>query len=69
MKKRSFSILCLFVIFFTMLTTQPAMAQEEFEDDVEDVPAAPINDYILVGVLAGGLLGLSKMQRGPASQQ
>ncbi|MBF0695535.1 MAG: hypothetical protein IR153_10815 [Flavobacterium sp.] len=52
-----------------MLTTQPAMAQEEFEDDVEDVPAAPINDYILVGVLAGGLLGLSKMQRGPASQQ
>ena len=62
MKKRSFSIFCLFVVFFTMLTIQPAMAQEndgpeDFPDDVEDVPAAPINDYILVGVAAAGILG------------
>ncbi|MBF0695533.1 MAG: hypothetical protein IR153_10805 [Flavobacterium sp.] len=45
-----------------MLTIQPAMAQEndgpeDFPDDVEDVPAAPINDYILVGVAAAGILG------------
>jgi hypothetical protein len=53
----------------TFLTVQPVMAQEEFEEDVDDEPAAPIDDYIIIGLIAGGFLGLTKMQRGKILQK
>ena len=56
-------------IFMTALTVQPAMAQEEFEEDVDDEPAAPIDDYIIIGLIAGGFLGLTEMQRGKILQK
>ena len=57
-------------IFMTLLTVQPAMAQpEEFEEDVDDEPAAPIDDYIIIGLIAGGFIGLTKMQKGRVLQK
>jgi hypothetical protein len=72
MKKHMTSIkksIFAFTIFMTFLTVQPVMAQEEFEEDVDDEPAAPIDDYIIIGLIAGGFLGLTKMQRGKILQK
>ncbi len=44
MKKQTLSILLsLSALLFPFVT---ALAQEDFNDDVQDVPAAPINDWI-----------------------
>ncbi len=44
MKKQTLSILLsLTALLFPFVT---ALAQEDFNDDVQDVPAAPINDWI-----------------------
>ncbi len=44
MKKQTLSILLsLSALLFPFVT---ALAQEVFNDDVQDVPAAPINDWI-----------------------
>jgi hypothetical protein len=70
MKKHSINIklkrsIFLASMFMTLLTVQPMLAQEDFEDDVDDEeePAAPIDNYILVGLLAGGFLGIVKMNK------
>lgn len=44
MKKQTLTILLsLSALLFPFVT---ALAQEDFNDDVQDVPAAPINDWI-----------------------
>ena len=51
-------------IFMTLLTVQPAMAQpEEFEEDVDDEPAAPIDDYIYYGLVTGACAGIVFLKR------
>ncbi|MDQ7959963.1 hypothetical protein [Flavobacterium lindanitolerans] len=52
---KNFKILLLIL----MLTTgvQNMNAQEDFDDDTQDVPQAPINDYIIPMLLAGVYLG------------
>ncbi|KQS53180.1 MULTISPECIES: hypothetical protein [Flavobacterium] len=52
---KNFKILLLVL----MLTTgvQNMNAQEDFDDDTQDVPQAPINDYIIPMLLAGVYLG------------
>ena len=52
---KNFKILLLVL----MLTTgvQNMNAQEDFDDDTQDVPEAPINDYIIPMLLAGVYLG------------
>lgn len=47
-----------------MLTAgfQNASAQEDFDDDTQDVPSAPINDYIVPMLLAGVFLGYKLMR-------
>jgi hypothetical protein len=66
MKKHMTSIkksIFAFTIFMTALTVQPAMAQEEFEDDVDDEPAAPIDDYIYYGLILGAVSGFVFLKR------
>ena len=49
MKKQTLSILLsLSALLFPIVT---ALAQEDFNDDVQDVPAAPINDWIPLPLL------------------
>ncbi|MBC8644244.1 hypothetical protein H9W95_09865 [Flavobacterium lindanitolerans] len=52
---KNFKILLLVL----MLTTgvQNMNAREDFDDDTQDVPQAPINDYIIPMLLAGVYLG------------
>ena len=73
MKKHSISIkksIFAFTIFTTLLFVQPAIAQpEDFEEDVDDEPAAPIDDYVIVGLIAGSFLGLTRSQRGKVLQK
>lgn len=39
------------ILFFMLMPFLTAIAQEdEFEDDVQDVPAAPIDNYILIAI-------------------
>lgn len=45
------------VIFLLLAGFQNASAQEDFEDDTQDVPSAPISDYILPMALVGTYLG------------
>ena len=66
MKKHMTSIkkcIFAFTIFMTFLTVQPVMAQEEFEEDVDDEPAAPIDDYIYYGLIMGVLSGIILLKR------
>ena len=55
-----------FTIFMTLLTVQPAMAQEEFEEDVDDEPAAPIDDYIYYGLAIGAISGIKFIRKNEA---
>lgn len=49
MKKQTLSILLsLSALLFPFLT---ALAQEDFPEDVQDVPAAPINDWIPLALI------------------
>jgi uncharacterized membrane-anchored protein YitT (DUF2179 family) len=66
MKKHMTSIkksIFAFTILMTFLTVQPVMAQEEFEEDVDDEPAAPIDDYIYYGLIMGVLSGIILLKR------
>ena len=57
-----------FTIFMTFLTVQPVMAQEEFEEDVDDEPAAPIDDYIYYGLVVGALSGIILLRKSEAME-
>jgi hypothetical protein len=57
-----------FTILMTFLTVQPVMAQEEFEEDVDDEPAAPIDDYIYYGLVVGALSGIILLRKSEAME-
>ena len=51
------------VLFITLLMTilsiQPMLAQDGFDDDVDDEPAVPIDgNYIVLGLMAGAFFGI-----------
>jgi len=50
--------LLFFTIIATMFTVQPILAQDDFEDDVDDEPAVPIDNYVYVGMILGVGLGI-----------
>ena len=51
--------LLLITLLLTMLSIQPMVAQDEFEDDVDDEPAVPIDgSYLIIGLLAGAYFGI-----------
>jgi hypothetical protein len=71
MKKHMTSIkksIFAFTILMTFLTVQPVMAQEEFEEDVDDEPAAPIDDYIYYGLVVGALSGIILLRKSEAME-
>jgi len=45
------------------LSTAPAMAQDEFPEDVNDEPPVPINGFVLCGIAAGAVLGIRKLKK------
>ncbi|WP_447636551.1 hypothetical protein [Flavobacterium microcysteis] len=47
----------LLIILMLSVGIQNMNAQEDFDDDTQDVPSAPINDYIIPMLLAGVYLG------------
>lgn len=47
----------LLIILMLSVGIQKMNAQEDFDDDTQDVPSAPINDYIIPMLLAGVYLG------------
>ncbi|MEZ0006633.1 hypothetical protein ABH942_002010 [Flavobacterium sp. 28YEA47A] len=47
----------LLIILMLSAGVQTMNAQEDFDDDTQDVPSAPINDYIVPMLLAGVYLG------------
>lgn len=51
------NIKTLFIILMLSLGIQNMNAQEDFDDDTQDVPSAPINDYIIPMLLVGAYLG------------
>lgn len=52
-----------FLIAGLMFMTTASNAQIIFDDDVEDVPAAPIDGFIGVGLLAGAYIILRKKNK------
>lgn len=56
------TIKTLFLILMLTAGFQNASAQEDFDDDTQDVPAAPINDYMVPMLLAGVFLGYKLMK-------
>ena len=50
------------LIFFLLISSQATFAQEEFDEDAPDVPAASINDPIILAALSGILLGYKFMK-------
>ncbi len=61
MKKIPTYIRTAIFVIATFLSVQNAQAQIIFPDDVDDeAPAAPIDGFILAGLLAGAYFGLTK---------
>ncbi len=55
--------LLLITLLLTMLSIQPMVAQDEFEDDVDDEPAVPIDgSYLVMGLIAGAYFGIKKLK-------
>ena len=52
-------------LLMTMLSIQPMLAQDGFDDDVDDEPAVPIDgSYIVLGLIAGAFFGIKKLKVG-----
>ena len=46
-------------LLMTILSIQPMLAQDGFDDDVDDEPAVPIDgSYIVLGLMAGAFFGI-----------
>ncbi len=55
--------LFIFTLSFWMLGGTAAQAQITFDDDVEDeVPAAPIDGLLGLGIAAGAMYGIKKLK-------
>ena len=53
-----------------MFTVQPILAQDGFDDDVDDEPAVPIDgSYIIMGLIAGAYFGIKKLKVGQLLQK
>ena len=62
--------LLFFTIIATMFTVQPILAQDGFDDDVDDEPAVPIDgSYIIMGLIAGAYFGIKKLKVGQLLQK
>ncbi len=49
---------------FIVLSTASLKAQDGFEDDVDDeVAVAPIDGFIVAGLIAGSVLGIKKIRK------
>jgi hypothetical protein len=56
-------LLLVFALGFWALSIQPANAQIGFDDDVDDeVPGAPIDGFIGLGLAAGAYFGYRKLK-------
>ncbi len=56
-------VLLVFTLCFMALSLQTAEAQITFDDDVDDeVPAAPIDGFIGLGIAAGAWYGIKKLK-------
>ncbi len=56
-------VLIAFTLCFMALSLQTAEAQIAFDDDVDDeVPAAPIDGFIGLGIAAGAYYGIKKIK-------
>ena len=53
--KRNASMNKLFFTITLLISNFAAFAQTTFDDDVQDAPAAPINDWIIPGAILGCL--------------
>ena len=52
-------------LLLTLFCAQPMMAQDGFDDDVDDEPAVPIDgSYIVLGLIAGAYFGIRKLKVG-----
>lgn len=60
------NIKSLLIIAMLFISMNKSYAQEDFEDDTEDIPAAPINDYVLPMLLIGVICGFQLLKRKPA---
>lgn len=61
MKSKPITILFSFIFLFISSTL---IAQEDFEDDTDDsgAPAAPIDGFIIVSLVAGSAFGYQKLK-------
>lgn len=56
-------IIITFTLGLFVLATAPLPAQISFDDDVDDeVPGAPIDGLIALGIAAGALYGIKKLK-------
>jgi len=50
--------------FLMLLTIQPMMAQpEDFDEDVDDEPATPIDGYVYAGLIAGAFIAIRTLKK------
>ncbi len=53
-----------FTLLLTLFCAQPMMAQDGFDDDVDDEPAVPIDgSYIVLGLIAGAYFGIRFLKK------
>ena len=51
-------------LLLTLFCAQPMMAQDGFDDDVDDEPAVPIDgSYIVLGLIAGAYFGIRFLKK------
>ena len=59
-KRKFIQVTLLLTLFFA----QPMMAQDGFDDDVDDEPAVPIDgSYIVIGLIAGAYFGIRFLKK------
>ena len=58
LKKKLF-VASLFLLFSTINVN----AQDSFDDNVNDEPAAPIDGFIIAGLIAGSVFGIKKIRK------
>lgn len=56
-KKIVFATLCL------LFSAGTVSAQDPFDENVNDEPAAPIDGFLIAGLIAGSAFGISKIRK------